>query len=171
MLHVGLWRRVTSSGSWLLRWNVIDGTSDQLAAEGYKYCGEERSWIKRNLLQMVTGKKLNMLGHFAGWEIMVWSRSQCLGGRMVNRCMRGMPHREWLDDTTDQCGMKLHQYVWYDGSNPHYLAADCADTNGIMDGWACEWRVIIARWFNIIQRITEKTRCSAIAERPRCRVH
>jgi len=57
---------------------------------------------------------------------------------MVNRCMRGMPHREWLDDTTDQCGMKLHQYVWYDGSNPHYLAADCADTNGIMDGWACE---------------------------------
>jgi len=26
---------------------LLMGTSDQLAAEGYKYCGKERSWIKK----------------------------------------------------------------------------------------------------------------------------
>ena len=30
---------------------------------------------------------------------------------MDGKPMRGRPHREWLDDITDWCGMELHQLI------------------------------------------------------------
>ena len=82
------------------------GTSHQSAADGYKYCGDELSLIKMESCRWWRRGKWTCLGISIRGLV-----KTMMFGRMDSKQVRRRPHREWLDDIMDRCGIKVHQLV------------------------------------------------------------
>src|SRR6218665_500738 len=66
----------------------------------------KRMGSKRNILQRIKERKLNLLGHICRMEDSRLVKEVVLG-EMKGKTKRGRPKREWLDDVKEWCNEEI----------------------------------------------------------------